>query len=1056
MKSTGSAFFAAMMILAGLVSTTQATTHHYAEDFTSAAYKGPATTSVWDTAVGEIRLAPWSPSLVGYTGPDTFKDVSVVGDRLYAATTTGLSIMDVTTTSPSLLGKLPLTDGRSVTAEGDNVYLTTAPVFYLISALDPAVPFIQGWVSLTGDGVDHAVAGRYAFVVTSTALLVVDMIDPSNPNLASAVPLPSAANAVAVRNNYLYVAEVAATEIFYIALPYAPYKVDSIGPANDIALSGSRMILTTDTALETYDVSSAGHPVFQGTFPLAAPGKAIRMVGNFAYVAMGNMGMQVVDVTDPATPLDGGFVGLLGVSQGVDVSGNLAYVASGTKGVSTVSVAYPLDNPVHTSTIPAANPWSVVRDGDRMFMDYSITGSRMVNFSDPLHPVSGPFLSSHAQGAVLEGNTLYSCRGFVKIEDVSNPMAPVPIGSYSPPTAPIGIALSGDYLFVGGGSRLYSLDITDPTNPALLDSVGVDVDFVQRCGRILYTMGYQGSNIRFSSFKISNPANMLLLDTIIIPVGSFTSDDFRVVGDTAYLGNGLWIIDVSDPGAMVLKGSLAGYNSAYDVAASGNRAYIGFGNGFTCKILDTTTPLTPIEVGSIPLNSGYVSSIFQDGNYLMLGNYNMEIYQVWERNFLINGNFSESKEIDASSDEILFARLSSVQNDSIAWELSASGGVNWDPIPSDASWVPFTAPGNNLQWRATHIPARPALNPSASQLNIDWLYHYPQIEAIADIGNDQGRQVRLSWLRSGHEFSTDADPVLEYTIYRAIDPAAPVALSNAASPMTDAGDSAPTSSPDKVAGWDYLVTVPADFVDDYAVVVPTLADSSITAGQYFSKFMVRARTGTPGVFYDSYPDSGYSVDNLAPNVPVGFMVAYVAGSAGNTLDWAPPVDSDFRYFKIYRGTTPGFTPDASTHVADVTNPSWTDLEPVGTGVYYLVSAVDFAGNESRPASPQTVSGVGDHGIPVPFALRQNTPNPFNPITQISYTVPDGGNSVQLSIFDVQGKHVATLVDQRVSGGRHTVSWNGRDDTGKSLPSGTYFYRLAGPHFTSTRKMTLIN
>jgi flagellar hook assembly protein FlgD len=89
-------------------------------------------------------------------------------------------------------------------------------------------------------------------------------------------------------------------------------------------------------------------------------------------------------------------------------------------------------------------------------------------------------------------------------------------------------------------------------------------------------------------------------------------------------------------------------------------------------------------------------------------------------------------------------------------------------------------------------------------------------------------------------------------------------------------------------------------------------------------------------------------------------------------------------------------------------------------------------------------------------LEQNVPNPFNPSTQIVYTVRAAGLRVDLDVFDVRGRLVRTLVDGRPSSGRVVVVWDGRDDDGREAPSGVYFYRLTAGRTTVTRRMTLLN
>jgi PKD repeat protein len=80
----------------------------------------------------------------------------------------------------------------------------------------------------------------------------------------------------------------------------------------------------------------------------------------------------------------------------------------------------------------------------------------------------------------------------------------------------------------------------------------------------------------------------------------------------------------------------------------------------------------------------------------------------------------------------------------------------------------------------------------------------------------------------------------------------------------------------------------------------------------------------------------------------------------------------------------------------------------------------------------------DDSVPVRFALGQNNPNPFNPQTTISFDLPEQG-AVILRVFDVSGRMVRVLVGGEMHDqGRHDVVWNGRDDTGRRVASGTYF------------------
>ena len=82
------------------------------------------------------------------------------------------------------------------------------------------------------------------------------------------------------------------------------------------------------------------------------------------------------------------------------------------------------------------------------------------------------------------------------------------------------------------------------------------------------------------------------------------------------------------------------------------------------------------------------------------------------------------------------------------------------------------------------------------------------------------------------------------------------------------------------------------------------------------------------------------------------------------------------------------------------------------------------------------------------------PNPFNPETVIHYSLAQAG-PVVLRIYNVNGALVRTLVNGTVTQGEHVERWNGRDDQGRPLPSGAYFYRLESRGFLDSKKLILL-
>jgi len=107
----------------------------------------------------------------------------------------------------------------------------------------------------------------------------------------------------------------------------------------------------------------------------------------------------------------------------------------------------------------------------------------------------------------------------------------------------------------------------------------------------------------------------------------------------------------------------------------------------------------------------------------------------------------------------------------------------------------------------------------------------------------------------------------------------------------------------------------------------------------------------------------------------------------------------------------------------------------------------------------TVSGTPDDGadeenLPKIFELSQNYPNPFNPMTTIEFGLPTAV-PVRLTIYDVAGRLVSTLVDGPLAAGHHRLQWRGVDDRQQALASGVYFYRIDAGDFNQIRRMMLV-
>jgi len=93
-------------------------------------------------------------------------------------------------------------------------------------------------------------------------------------------------------------------------------------------------------------------------------------------------------------------------------------------------------------------------------------------------------------------------------------------------------------------------------------------------------------------------------------------------------------------------------------------------------------------------------------------------------------------------------------------------------------------------------------------------------------------------------------------------------------------------------------------------------------------------------------------------------------------------------------------------------------------------------------------------LPETFGLSQNFPNPFNPVTNISFEVPEASD-ITVSVYNMMGQKVAELVQGHVDAGYHQVVWDSRNLQGESVSSGVYLYTITSGDFHAMKKMILM-
>ncbi len=238
---------------------------------------------------------------------------------------------------------------------------------------------------------------------------------------------------------------------------------------------------------------------------------------------------------------------------------------------------------------------------------------------------------------------------------------------------------------------------------------------------------------------------------------------------------------------------------------------------------------------------------------------------------------------------------------------------------------------------------------------------------------------------------------------------------------------------------------------------PATTGSYPWACPYVSSTQVRIRVGDAT---DSAPfDSSTNVFTIEGALPIQ-LLGFSARAVNNTvvLDWSTlselnnygfeiqtSVQDSLHYFSVPNGFVPGHGTTNVPHVYQFTviNP------PVEA--FYRLKQIDLDGSTwySDGVLVAMLTGVNEREIPSVFAVYQNYPNPFNPSTTIGYDVPVAGH-VSVEIFNMLGEHVATLVNEILLPGRHSVLFNG-----EGIPSGLYFYRLKTESYSVVKRMVLM-
>jgi len=221
------------------------------------------------------------------------------------------------------------------------------------------------------------------------------------------------------------------------------------------------------------------------------------------------------------------------------------------------------------------------------------------------------------------------------------------------------------------------------------------------------------------------------------------------------------------------------------------------------------------------------------------------------------------------------------------------------------------------------------------------------------------------------------------------------------------------------------------------------------------------RDGNYEIYYKCSTDEGLSwgTDTRLTNNPASSRSASVSVSGSNVhVVWQDKRDgNDELYYN--RSTNRGLTWGTDVRLTNNSANSWnTSVSFSGTVVHvvwqdYRNGNWEIYYKRNPTGNPNGIIKINSE-IPKEFDLSQNYPNPFNPSTMIRFSLPNpserGAQYVKLIIYDLTGREVETIVNERLNPGTYEVEWNAA-----KYSSGIYFYRLESAEFSNVKKMILV-
>ena len=222
------------------------------------------------------------------------------------------------------------------------------------------------------------------------------------------------------------------------------------------------------------------------------------------------------------------------------------------------------------------------------------------------------------------------------------------------------------------------------------------------------------------------------------------------------------------------------------------------------------------------------------------------------------------------------------------------------------------------------------------------------------------------------------------------------------------------------------------------------------AGQYFFRFNPAIANG--GTLHYRVIATGLPSGAIPQNASISGTELRLASNFPLPLDNAPVISASGQGTLIVRmslrTTASSFDPNQPLNLTWRNSNDPPLYTKITAYVGSLIQEITTPASHFIDTNTVSISQINSL-VPAEYKIYQNYPNPFNPSTKIKFDVPDN-SKIKLSVFDVAGKEIAVLLNDKLMPGSYEFSWNASE-----FSSGAYFYRIQSKDFTETKRMLLI-